>query len=158
MLKRRILAAGLAIVVAGVLVGCNKIQSTRDDGSKEYKDGRYYAEADAFDETGWKTTVTIEVKDGKIISADWNAIHKDGGDDKDTLSKNGGYKMVEFDGAQAEWHEQAEKVEAYLVEKQDPTAIKYKDDEGHTDAISGASIHVKEFFELANIALKDAIK
>jgi len=84
---------------------------------------------------------------GKIVSVDWNAINKDGGDDKDTLSRNGGYKMVEYGGAQAEWHEQAEKVEAYLVEKQDPTDIKYKDNDGHTDAISGATIKVKKFFD-----------
>lgn len=159
MLRVRILTLGLAIVVAaGVLVGCNKTQGTPSNSSKEYQDGTYYAEADDFDGTGWKGFVTLEVKDGKIISADWNAIHKDGGDDKDTLSKSGDYKMVENGGAQAEWHEQAEKAEAYLIEKQDPTDIQYKDKEGHTDAITGASIHVKEFFELAKEALKGAEK
>ncbi|GAE88947.1 FMN-binding protein [Acetivibrio straminisolvens] len=158
MLKRRIIAVGMAIVVAGLLVGCNKTQGTPTNTAKQYKDGTYYAEADDFDQSGWKGTVKIEVKDGKIVSADWNAIHKDGGDDKDTQSKNGEYKMVERGGAKAEWHEQAEKVEAYLVETQDPSNIKYKDEEGHTDAISGATIKVKEFFDLAKKALKDAEK
>jgi len=150
---------GLAVIIAGVFAGCNQTQqNTPGSGTKQYKDGTYYAEADDFDESGWKDTVTIEVKNGKIVSVDWNAINKDGGDDKDTLSRNGGYKMVEYGGAQAEWHEQAEKVEAYLVEKQDPTDIKYKDNDGHTDAISGATIKVKKFFDLAQKALKDAEK
>jgi len=144
--KTQILAMGLAVIIAGVFAGCNQTQqNTPGSGTKQYKDGTYYAEADDFDESGWKDTVTIEVKNGKIVSVDWNAINKDGGDDKDTLSRNGGYKMVEYGGAQAEWHEQAEKVEAYLVEKQDPTDIKYKDNDGHTDAISGATIKVKKF-------------
>ena len=157
MLRRKILAMGLAVIIAGVFAGCNQTQqNTPGSGTKQYKDGTYYAEADDFDDSGWKDTVTIEVKNGKIVSVDWNAINKDGGDDKDTLSRNGGYKMVEYGGAQAEWHEQAEKVEAYLVEKQDPTDIKYKDNDGHTDAISGATIKVKKFFDLAQKALKDA--
>ncbi|MDK2933851.1 MAG: hypothetical protein PWP27_1661 [Clostridiales bacterium] len=61
--------------------------------------------------------------------------------------------MKEKGGAQAEWHEQAEKAEAYLLKTQDPTKITYTDDEGHTDLISGATIHVKEFFDLAKKAL-----
>ncbi|MDK2800646.1 MAG: hypothetical protein PWQ70_2265, partial [Clostridiales bacterium] len=69
---------------------------------------------------------------------------------------NGKYGMKEKGGAQAEWHEQAEKAEAYLLKTQDPTKITYTDDEGHTDLISGATIHVKEFFELANEALANA--
>jgi hypothetical protein len=64
--------------------------------------------------------------------------------------------MVEKGGAQAEWHEQAKAAEAYLLEVQDPTAIEYTDDEGHTDAISGVSIHVIEFFDLVEKALADA--
>lgn len=122
-----------------------------------YKDGAYYAEEDDFSETsGWKYTASLTVINGNIVAADWNGVHKDGGDDKDTQSANGEYGMVEKGGAQAEWHEQAEKAEAYLLEIQDPTAIEYTDDEGHTDAISGVSIHVSEFFGLAEKALADA--
>ena len=39
---------------------------------------------------------------------------------------------------------------------QDPTDIALTDDEGHTDAIAGATIKVGNFFELAQEALKDA--
>jgi len=121
-----------------------------------YKDGAYYAEEDEFGDSGWKYTASLTVVNGYIVAADWNGIFKDGGDDKDTVSQNGEYGMVEKGGAQAEWHEQAEKAESYLLEIQDPTAIEYTDDEGHTDAISGVSIHVVEFFDLAEKALAEA--
>ncbi|MBU5595554.1 FMN-binding protein [Amphibacillus sp. MSJ-3] len=122
-----------------------------------YKDGAYYAEEDDFSEdSGWKYTASLTVVNGYIVAADWNGIHEDGGDDKDTVSANGEYGMVENGGAQSEWHEQAELAEAYLLETQDPTAIEYTSDDGHTDAISGVTIHVSEFFELAEAALADA--
>lgn len=122
----------------------------------KYEDGIYFAQEDGFGDSGWKYMVTIEVANGEIVSADWNGAFKGGGDDKDTVSANGEYGMVANGGAQAEWHEQAAKAEAYLVETQDPTAIEYTDDEGHTDAISGVSIHVVEFFKLAEEALANA--
>jgi len=133
--------------------------SSTDSGSTgqiTYKDGVYTAEQDNFDEkSGWKSTIKIVVEGGKIVSVDWNGVHKDGGDDKDTRSKSGEYGMVAKGGAQAEWHEQAEKMEAYLVEVQDPKLIKY-DDGGYTDAVAGVSIHVNDFVELAIKALENA--
>ncbi|MFZ5989322.1 MAG: FMN-binding protein [Bacillota bacterium] len=171
MLKSKILALGLAAVVAaGLLVGCGKSQDTSSNSNnsnnsnntssnttgntaKKYQDGIYFAQEDGFSEkSGWKYMVTIEVKDGKIVKADWNGAHKKAGADKKTVSKEGKYGMVEKGKAQAEWHDQAKKVEDYLLEKQEPV-VQYKDDEGHTDAISGATIGVKEFFDLAKKAL-----
>lgn len=125
--------------------------------SGKYKDGEYHAEQKDFDaNSGWKSTVDLKVVDGKIVSAYWSGIHKDGGDDKYKQSKDGKYGMKEKGKASAEWHEQADKVVAYFLEKQDPEAIQYKDEEGHTDAISGATIHVKDFFDLAKEALAKA--
>ncbi|WP_235817530.1 FMN-binding protein [Gracilibacillus timonensis] len=122
----------------------------------EYEDGIYFAEEDGFSEdSGWKYTATLEVEDGSIVSADWNGANIAGGDDKDTVSANGEYGMVENSDAELEWHEQAELAEEYLLEIQDPAAIEYSDDEGHTDAISGVSIHVVEFFDLAQQALNN---
>ena len=115
----------------------------------------FFAQLPDFDpETGWKEVVFLEVKEGKIASVVWNAVHRDAGPDKITRSMNGQYPMVERGGAKVPWHEQAQKAVAYLLETQDPTKITYKDDEGHTDAISGVSIHVKELFELAKEALE----
>lgn len=164
---RKIIALGLSVVLtAGLMAGCGSKQTTDGsvastnqtsstvDATAKYADGIYFAQADSFDEkSGWKEVVTLEVKDGKIVSADWNGASKKGGSDKKTQSKEGKYGMKEKGKAQAEWHEQAEKAEAYLLEKQDPTAITYTGDEGYTDAISGVSIHVIGFFKLAEKAL-----
>src|SRR5690606_28677156 len=89
---------------------------------------------------------------GKMTSVNWNGLHKDGGLDKKTFSANGLYGMVQKGGAEAEWHEQAAKVEQYLLEKQDLAALNVTDD-GATDAVSGVSIGVDEFTKLANAAL-----
>ena len=99
--------------------------------------------------------VTITVSGGKITAVDWNAVHKDGGDDKKTQSINGEYGMVAGGGAQSEWHEQAALTEAELIKTQDPSKIK-TDAEGKPDAISGVSIHVSGFVALANEALAQA--
>lgn len=125
--------------------------------SGAYKDGTYRAEVKDFDpNNGWKDSVEITVSGGKITAVTWNGTHKDGGDDKATASKAGKYPMVEQGGAKAPWHEQAALAEAYLIQTQDPTAVNYTDEDGHTDAISGATIKVKEFFTLAAEALATA--
>jgi len=119
-----------------------------------YADGIYFAKEDAFSEqSGWKATVILEVKDGKIATVDWNGVSKNAGLNKEEASKAGFYPMVENGGAQAPWHEQAAKAEAHLLEIQDPTAIQYADDNYHTDAISGVSIGVSPLFKLAEQAL-----
>jgi major membrane immunogen (membrane-anchored lipoprotein) len=171
MKNTKILTIGLSLIlVTGLFAGCgsSEKQTSTDNTSKtttteapkgtnaeaKYKDGIYFAQSDSFDkESGWKEVVTIEVKEGKIISANWNGASKNGGADKITQSKNGKYGMKAIGKSKAEWHEETAKAEAYLIEKQDPTAIKYTDEEGHTDAISGVSIHVSAFFKLAEKAL-----
>ncbi|HHT20231.1 MAG TPA: FMN-binding protein [Tissierellia bacterium] len=117
-----------------------------------YADGKYFAMADEFAENGWKETVALEVKDGKITDVDWNAVSNQLGIDKRTAVEQGKYPMVAAGDAQAEWDEQADKAEAYLIEVQDPTSIEL-DEEGRTDAISGVSIHVNGLTELAQKAL-----
>ncbi|MEL1134773.1 hypothetical protein AAC978_06245 [Desulfitobacterium sp. THU1] len=119
----------------------------------KYKDGVYYAEAPMYGKDGWKYTASLTVDKGNIVAADWNGLNVKGGKDKDTFSKDGEYGMKEKGKAQAEWHEQAQKAEEYLVKTQDPTKVTYKDDAGHTDDIAGASIKVKDFFGLAKTAL-----
>lgn len=121
-----------------------------------YKDGSYYAEADEFAEkSGWKETVNITVMNGNIVAASWNGLHKDGGTDKVERSVSGEYGMVANGNAAAEWHEQARSAEQFLLEKQDLAALTY-DEGGYTDAVSGVSIHVNGFVELAAKALEDA--
>ncbi len=125
--------------------------ATAPAGQQGYKDGLYYAEGEYDAKSGWKDVVALKVEAGKIVVVNWNGLHKDGGLDKKTASEKGFYGMKKA-GAVAEWHEQAVKAEQYLLEKQDPKAIVVKDD-GSTDAISGVSIHVGGFVQLAEQAL-----
>lgn len=128
---------------------------TGDETGAELTDGIYFASEDAFSDSGWKYVLTLEVKDGKIATVDWNGAHKDAGKDKKTVSADGEYGMVEKGKAIAEWHEQAAAVEAFLVENQDVNKITITDEEGHTDAISGATIKVGTFVDLVNKALEN---
>lgn len=116
------------------------------------QDGLYYAEGEYAEDSGWKELVAIKVEGGKIVSANWDGIHKDGGLDKKTASEKGIYGMKEKGGAQAEWHEQAAKMEEYLVAQQSIDGLNVNG-EGYTDAVSGVSIHVSGFAELAAKAL-----
>ncbi len=123
------------------------------DSEAAYSDGVYFAQEDGFADTGWKYVATLVVKDGKIVSADWNGANKMGGMDKKATSKAGKYPMVEKGGAQADWHVQAETTEKWLLKTQDPTAMNIKDAAGHTDSISGVSITAGAFARLAEQAL-----
>ncbi|MFC3750167.1 FMN-binding protein [Paenibacillus sp. GCM10012306] len=118
----------------------------------KYQDGVYYGTAPADEKTGWESYAILTVEGGKITKADWNAFNvKTAGDLKKKVSEDGKYGMKNG-GAQSEWHEQAAKAEAFLIDKQDPAAITL-DAEGKTDAISGVSIHVGELVEAAKAAL-----
>lgn len=118
-----------------------------------YKDGAYHAESAEFSaQSGWKDTVDVTVVHGQIVSVYWSGVHKDGGDDKKTVSMNGQYGMLKG-GAVAEWHEQAAAAEAFIIETQDPTAVVVNTD-GKTDAISGVTMAVGEFLQLVQEALK----
>jgi len=157
-------AEGKTDAVSGVSIGAGEFAALAGEAlaagpveAGPYKDGSYRAEAAEFDaKSGWKETVQLTVMNGKIVAASWNGVHKDGGTDKVTRSKDGEYGMVANGGAQAEWHEQAAKAEQFLLEKQDPAAIPFNSEDGKTDAISGVSIHVNGFVELAEEALAQA--
>ncbi|MFA7672072.1 MAG: FMN-binding protein [Sphaerochaetaceae bacterium] len=123
-------------------VGCAKKSETT---ALSYSDGFYFAIDDEYPSSGWKEYVTLTVKDGKIESANWNGIDKNGNDKKE-YDKGGNYNMVKFGGAQAEWYEQAQRLEAFLISTQDPSKV--------TDSVSGVSIGTDEFVKLAAKALK----
>jgi len=125
-------------------------------GQVKAKDGVYFAIDDKFGSSGWKEEVVLTVQGGKIVSAVWNGVPNSGIADKLVAVAQGAYPMVKAGKAKAEWDVQAKTVQDYLVKTQDVGFSKYKDDAGHTDAISGASINVKGFFELASKALASA--
>lgn len=116
------------------------------------KDGWYYAKSSTFDNSGFASTALITVVNGRIVSAVWNEVHRAGGDSKFMRAVKGTYKM---NAKQGEWHVQAPRVAAELVKLQDPTKYTIKADK-KTDAISGVSITMKEFADIANEALKAA--
>jgi major membrane immunogen (membrane-anchored lipoprotein) len=117
------------------------------------KDGVYFAEEKEFQSSGWKDQVLLVVKGGKIVEATWNGVSNKGVMDKKTESAAGRYGMVKASKIAKEWHEQAAAVEKYLIDTQDSAFSKYSNAEGNTDAISGASMHVKGFFDLVKAAL-----
>jgi major membrane immunogen (membrane-anchored lipoprotein) len=148
--------AGVSIHINGFTELSEKALAAGPVAAGPYKDGNYYAEAAEFDaNSGWKETVDITVINGRIASASWNGVHKDGGTNKITRSKDGEYGM-KAKGASSEWHEQAALTESYLLDKQDPAAIAFNAADGKTDAIAGVSIHVNSFVELAIKALEGA--
>jgi major membrane immunogen (membrane-anchored lipoprotein) len=118
-----------------------------------YRDGVYSAEGADF-EHEWKDRVNVTVVGGHIVAAYWNPYNENGAD-KYVESLEGRYPMVASGGAQAPWHEQADLLVAELLESQDPASVSW-DDEGYSDAVSGVSIIVAAFFELADQALAHA--
>ncbi|WP_459128699.1 hypothetical protein [Guggenheimella bovis] len=146
--------SGVSIHVNGFFDVAKKALAQGPVEKGPYTDGSYHAEDEDFGETGWKEFVDVTVMNGNIVSVKWNGLNKDNPElDKLTAVKEGKYPMVAKGGAKAEWDVQAQAVESFLLEKQDLASITYSDAEGHTDAISGVSIHVKNFFELVKKAL-----
>lgn len=119
----------------------------------QFEDGVYFAQEQEFPKSGWKYNVTLVVEGGKIEEVLWNGSNINAGTDKKTRSLDGQYPMVANGGAIAEWHVQAEKVEDFLVKTQDVEKITLTDADGHTDAVSGATIKVGNFVTLVNEAL-----
>ncbi|MDC7240432.1 MAG: FMN-binding protein [Spirochaetales bacterium] len=127
----------ILVVMLTALAGCKEKTS--------YEDGVYFAQQMEFPKSGWKYNVTLVVEGGEIKEVMWNGSNVKAGPDKVSLSMSGGYPMVAQGGAQAEWHEQAETVENYFV---DNPALEMP------DAISGASIHYNEFYDLVKEAIE----
>lgn len=142
----------VVLLMATVLISCSYKEKPKTEG---LKDGVYKAEADNFDDKGFKASVEITVKDGKISKVYWDAENeKDKDLSKRKASETGKYDM-KVAGAKSDWHEQAAAVEKFLVEKGD-IGLLTLDAEGKTDAVAGVSININEFVELAKKALEQA--
>lgn len=147
---KRVLSAILAALMVTVMfTGCAKQVETQAD---TYKDGDYFAAMPNFDEKGYKYFTSFKVTDGKINSVVFDCVSANAKQLKTDLVKAGAYPMVAQGKAQAEWDVQAKKAADYLVEKQDPAGVQFNE-EGKTDAIAGVTIHVSDFFDLAEQAL-----
>lgn len=144
----------LMIIFSGTVFANGKQES---DGPS-YKDGVYFAQEENFAGSGWKYFVVVSVEDGKIADSYWGGTNIQAKGDKRVMSENKSYGMVKYGSAASYWYEQAEAAEAWLLENQNPAAFKYTDEKGHTDALTtdagaGVSVHVIEFYTLAEEAL-----
>ena len=111
-----------------------------------------------------RDTVLVTVVNGTIVDVLWNGVlmgmHPSVNPSKMITSRANGYPMNDTPPAGiaraprngSRWDQQSEKVAAELVKVQNPASIKARPD-GYTDAISGVSIHVSDFIELAKQAL-----
>ncbi len=123
-------------------------------GQVKAKDGVYYAQENAYGQTGWKEQVVVKVSGGKITEVIWNGVSNLGGADKATVAAAGGYGLIKASKIKAEWDAQAKAVADWVVKTQD-TAGKFTKD-GYADGIAGASLHVSGFFALLGQALGSA--
>ncbi len=126
----------------------NKEEVKEDETVKlngAFVDGTYYYEDAEFDaESGFKNTLDVTVENGKITAVDINGIKEDGSIKKD-LVQSGDYDMS-VAGATSTWTEQANAMEAYIIENQsfDVTV----DEDGKTDAIASVTISVSPYTNL----------
>ncbi len=126
-------------------------------GEKQYVDGVYYAEAAEFAASGWKETVEVTIVDGELNQINWDAIYKDESIPihKKQYSKSGLYGML-AGGAGEEWYDQATIMENFVLENGVDSF--FVDEEGHTDAVTGCTVHVIEFQKLLMECLEQAKK
>lgn len=145
----------LVVMLIATLTLFTACGQKEDPAAATYVDGEYYAEMPDFDDKGWKDNITVTITDGKISSVVLNSKNKDTAvGDKLTAVKNGQYDMKAA-GAKADWDEQAKAIGDYLVANQGTGNVTF-DEEGKSDAISGATIHYNQFFDLFNQALEQA--
>jgi major membrane immunogen (membrane-anchored lipoprotein) len=117
------------------------------------KDGVYFAQSDNYSNSGWKEQVVLEVSKGKLVKVTWNGVSNiAGAADKKSYAASGKYGMVKASKIKAEWDAQAKAAEEFLLKTQDVNFSKFTAD-GKTDAITGATLTVSEFFSLAKKAL-----
>jgi major membrane immunogen (membrane-anchored lipoprotein) len=141
---KRMLVLFLVLASAAAGIGFAQVRAA---------DGIYFAQDSGFaPQGGWKEQVVVAVAGGRITRVIWNGVSNLGVADRKTVAAAGGYGMKQASKLGLEWDTQAAHVEAYLLKSQDPAFDKFKQD-GTTDAISGASLHVWIFYDLLRKAL-----
>jgi major membrane immunogen (membrane-anchored lipoprotein) len=122
-----------------------KVVFEKAEAASALKDGKFKAEASAFDERGWKSFVEVEVKAGKITAVTFDDINKDGKFKSEDAEYNKSMEAVVKTGP-AKYTKQLEDA---LVEKQDVAKV---------DTVAGATNSVTAFKTLAAKALESAKK
>lgn len=119
----------------------------------ELQDGFYYAEAGQYDKDGYREFVSMYISGGRIVEINWDAASQDSSDTKKSLGDEYGLKAASDIGA--EWRQQAEAFERYVLEHQGVSELK-TNEAGKTDAISGCTISVSGAQTLAEQILAQA--
>ncbi|MFZ7131406.1 MAG: hypothetical protein ACOWWR_03525 [Eubacteriales bacterium] len=120
-------------------------------------------DADYDPENAWEYRGEYVVVNGTIMSSNFNAVFngefnentagKYAKDDEGNADENAPLSKKELGMDYGmDWKGNAEKCDAFIVENQG-FPVEYKDEEGHTDSITGVSIHVMEFETLFKEAL-----
>ena len=135
-------------VKAPVVLPGMKLESDRLKGAV-LEDGTYEVKGEPMD--GYTDQVSMTVKKKKITEVVWESVGEDGSK-KSVLSETGEYVMTE-DGLT--WKEQAEAMAAALVENQSLEFVNLNE-QGKTDAVSGVSISVGGFVNLAQQCMNQA--
>ena len=144
----------LSLIVGLLLVtGCEKVESGN------YKEGTYFGSATSTSNgTTSVTTTVIYVNENGMIKSVFidNAYTKDKVlSTKKALGSAYGMKVKSEVGK--EWYEQANLIEAKVVENQGTTFIKLSDS-GETDSIAGVTMNVSAIYESLNSAINQAKK
>lgn len=106
----------------------------------------------------WEYRLDMIVVNGTIVVSNYNALFAGEFSEENAVyfidgeeGSPSNKKLLGMDYGM-DWKGNAEKIDAYVVENQ-AFDVNYTDDSGHTDSITGVSIHVNEFADLFNEAL-----
>ncbi|MDO4680492.1 MAG: FMN-binding protein [Aerococcus sp.] len=117
--------------------------STAANDNAEMKDGTYTLET-PMSENGWKTEVSMVVKDGKIDSVDYEGYDKDG----NKKSENEEYQTSMKDKSGTSSNEAVKQLVDQFLKEQNPDKV---------DVVSGAT-HTSQAFKEQMQQLMDAAK
>ena len=149
---KKVLLLFLIVLGALFLTACQKEESL-------YTDGVYTAFVEGtpkVDQTrGDLTWVTVTIEDGEIVSYYIDVLQYKNGAYLELSKKELGdaYGMATEEG-QLEWYEQAKALESFFLSNS-VDAVEL-DETFHTDLITGVTITVNVYVEVANLALEAA--
>lgn len=136
---------GATMKVDGFAATFTKALESKPVAKGSYKkDGIFFAEEAAFQDSGWKDNALVVIANGTIVDVLWNGVSKTAkSKSKLVTSETGKYGMK---GKQGDWHVQTAKVSTQVLKDQDAKA----------DAVTGASITISGFMGLVKEAVKTA--
>ncbi len=113
-------------------------------------DGIYYSELPEVSKDGYLDYVEIEVRGGRIVRVEWDAVNATTKKTRSQDSINGDYNI-----SGNIWAEQAYRVQNRLVLVQDPMKLAMKSD-GTTEIIDGVTMKISVFVQLVNESIANS--